>query len=90
MDKYNYDVERVKRCCIPYAMPDGSLVPFCAFNIFPELYRDKVQKKFSTPLKEWKRKNGNEKKYIRTKEFIRKVEGSEAYKRAYRKERGYW
>ena len=47
MDEYNYDVERVERCVIHYAMPDGRIVPFCTFNVIPELYRDKVQAQFS-------------------------------------------
>ena len=57
-DPYNYDVERVKRCCIHYAMPNNTIVPFCAFNILPELYRDKVQGQFSIPQEEWEKKTG--------------------------------
>jgi 7,8-dihydro-6-hydroxymethylpterin dimethyltransferase len=30
MDLYNYDVERVKRCVIHYAAPNGLIYPFCA------------------------------------------------------------
>ncbi len=51
MDLYNYDVERVEKCVIHYATPDDKIVPFCAFNVLPELYRDKSQKLFSTSLK---------------------------------------
>jgi len=58
MDPYNYDVERVKRCVIHYAMPDGRVVPFCAFNVIPELYRDKVQREYSIPAKEWEERTG--------------------------------
>ena len=57
-DKYNYDVERVKRCVIHYVMPDGRIVPFCAFNVLPELYRDVVQKKYSISIEEWERTTG--------------------------------
>jgi uncharacterized radical SAM superfamily Fe-S cluster-containing enzyme len=46
MDKYNYDVERVKRCCIHYATPDGRLIPFCTYNSGP-VYREQVWKKFA-------------------------------------------
>lgn len=53
MDPYNYDVDRVERCDIHYAMPDGRVVPFCSFNVIPELYRDRVQRKYSTDPKEW-------------------------------------
>lgn len=57
MDLYNYDIERVKRCCVHYAQPDGTIVPFCAFNVIPQWYRDKIQKKFSVPIEEWEAKN---------------------------------
>ncbi len=56
MDLYNYDIERVKRCTIHYAQPDGKVVPFCAFNVIPEWYRDKIQKKFSVSIRQWERK----------------------------------
>jgi hypothetical protein len=48
MDPYNYDIKRVKRCDIHYVTPDLKLVPFCAFNVLPELYRDSIQRRFST------------------------------------------
>lgn len=49
MDSYNYDVERVKRCVIHYAAPDGLLYPFCAYNSGP-CFRDRIEKKYSVPL----------------------------------------
>jgi uncharacterized radical SAM superfamily Fe-S cluster-containing enzyme len=49
MDRYNYDISRVQRCCIHYATPDGTLVPFCTYNSGP-VYREKVWKKYSRPL----------------------------------------
>ena len=49
MDHYNYDVERVKRCVIHYAAPDGKIYPFCAYNGGPT-YREKIEKEFSTPF----------------------------------------
>ena len=57
-DLYNYDIERVKRCCIHYAQPDGRIVPFCAFNVIPQWYRDEIQEKFSLPIAEWEKKTG--------------------------------
>ncbi|HVL87590.1 MAG TPA: radical SAM protein [Candidatus Thermoplasmatota archaeon] len=57
MDPYNYDVDRVERCDIHYAMPDGRVVPFCSFNVIPELYRDRVQRKYSMDPKEWAKQN---------------------------------
>jgi uncharacterized radical SAM superfamily Fe-S cluster-containing enzyme len=47
MDPYNFDLERVKRCGIHYATPDGRLIPFCSYNA---IYRPSVEQAFSTPL----------------------------------------
>jgi hypothetical protein len=57
MDAYNYDVERVKRCAIHYAVPGGLIIPFCAYNSGPN-YRGVIEKKYSVPLEEWERANG--------------------------------
>jgi uncharacterized radical SAM superfamily Fe-S cluster-containing enzyme len=57
MDAYNYDVERVKRCAIHYAVPGGLIIPFCAYNSGPS-YRDAIEKKYSIPLEEWERTKG--------------------------------
>jgi hypothetical protein len=32
-DAWTLDLERLKGCCIHVAAPDGSLVPFCAYNL---------------------------------------------------------
>ena len=53
MDCYNYQVERVKRCVIHYSAPDGRMYPFCSYNSGP-VYRDRVEKRHSIPLEEWK------------------------------------
>ncbi|GAB6134501.1 tetraether lipid synthase Tes [Thermococcus prieurii] len=87
MDEYNYDVERVERCVIHYAMPDGRVVPFCTFNVIPELYRDKVQAQFSYTWEEWKALHPDwdywSDKYRRTKEFVEKMKNSEVYRKTY-------
>ncbi len=31
-DLYNIDLERVQRCGIHYALPDGRIIPFCSYN----------------------------------------------------------
>ena len=31
-DLYNMDLERLQRCGIHYALPDGRIVPFCSYN----------------------------------------------------------
>jgi uncharacterized radical SAM superfamily Fe-S cluster-containing enzyme len=51
-DRYNYDVERVKRCVIHYSTPEG-MIPFCAYNAGP-VHRERVERKHSIPLAEWK------------------------------------
>jgi uncharacterized radical SAM superfamily Fe-S cluster-containing enzyme len=54
MDPYNFDLERVQRCGIHYALPDGRIIPFCSMN---SIHRTKVEEKMGTPLKEWKKNN---------------------------------
>ncbi|MDY6913888.1 MAG: radical SAM protein [Planctomycetota bacterium] len=44
-DRYNYDVERVKRCVILYSTPAG-IFPFCTYNGGPE-YRQHVESAFA-------------------------------------------
>jgi len=56
MDLYNYDIERVKRCGVHYATPDGRIIPFCAYNTGP-VFRESTEKKFSVPLEEWRKKH---------------------------------
>ncbi len=52
-DRYNYDVERVKRCVIHYAVPDGRIIPFCAYNRGP-VFRDEVEKKYAMSNEEYR------------------------------------
>jgi uncharacterized radical SAM superfamily Fe-S cluster-containing enzyme len=58
-DDYNYDIERVRRCVIHYVVPDGRIIPFCAYNGGPT-YRTEIEKKFSVPLVEWRKTKGEE------------------------------
>ena len=51
MDSYNYDVERVKRCVIHYAAPNGLIYPFCAYNSGP-VFRERIEREFSVPFEE--------------------------------------
>ncbi|MEM1985681.1 MAG: radical SAM protein [Nitrososphaeria archaeon] len=48
MDPYNFDLERVERCGIHYATPDGRIIPFCSMNT---IHRPKIEETFSVPLK---------------------------------------
>ncbi len=86
-DEYNYDVERTERCVIHYGMPDGRIVPFCAFNVIPEVYRDQIQEKYSYSREQYKKLHPDwsykKDKYFRTKEFIEKMMSSEVYRKTY-------
>jgi len=87
MDEWNYDVQRVMRCNIHYTLPDGRIVPFCAFNILNDIYRDAAQQKWSIPLDEYLTKFGKDaiygQKYVRTPDMIKKMVRSEYYKKTY-------
>jgi len=54
MDAYNFDLSRVEKCVIHYAIPDGRIIPFCSFNV---LHRTKVEEEFSTPIAVWTKAN---------------------------------
>jgi uncharacterized radical SAM superfamily Fe-S cluster-containing enzyme len=47
MDPYNFDIARLQRCCIHNVTPDGSVIPFCSYNIF---YRENVERKFAKKI----------------------------------------
>lgn len=34
MDRHNFDLARVVKCCHHYPRPDGKIMPICAFNLF--------------------------------------------------------
>jgi len=53
MDPYNFDLERVQRCCIHYAVPEGRIIPFCTMN---SIHRPKIEERLGIPLEEWRRK----------------------------------
>lgn len=46
-DRYNYDVERARRCVIHQSAPDGRMYPFCTYNSGP-YYRERVEEKMQT------------------------------------------
>jgi len=54
MDPYNFDLERVQRCCIHYAVPGGKIIPFCTMNA---IHRPKIEKQLGIPVKEWQKKH---------------------------------
>ncbi|MEM4369834.1 MAG: radical SAM protein, partial [Desulfurococcaceae archaeon] len=85
MDLYNYDIQRVQRCNIHYVVPDGRLIPFCAFNIFDDVYRDKIQREHGIPLEEYKQKYKLLSNEVSEKHYrdIKRLESSELYKSTY-------
>ena len=46
MDEHTFEIDRIKKCCTHYAMPDGRLMPGCAYNMF---YRHK-DPRFTGPV----------------------------------------
>ncbi len=52
-DPYNYDLDRVPDCDVQYAMPDGRVVPFSLYNVFPDRYRDQAKADNSIGVDEW-------------------------------------
>ncbi len=52
MDTMNFDVQRVERCDIHYATPDGRIIPFCTMNNF---HRDRIEHSFKLDVKDWVR-----------------------------------
>ncbi len=84
-DLYNYDIERVKRCCIHYAMTDGRIIPFCAFNVIPEWYRDKTQKEQGIDIDKWEAKTGMKITDDLYRRDEKKLESSELYRKTYEK-----
>ena len=46
MDEHTFEVDRIKKCCTHYALPDGRLMPGCAYNMF---YRHK-DPRFTGPV----------------------------------------
>jgi uncharacterized radical SAM superfamily Fe-S cluster-containing enzyme len=54
MDPYNFDLERVQRCAIHYAIPDGRIIPFCTMN---SIHRPEIEKKLGMSIKEWQNRH---------------------------------
>lgn len=47
MDPYNFSQDRIERCGIHYAVPDGRIVPFCSMN---SIHRPTIERKLGMPL----------------------------------------
>jgi hypothetical protein len=48
-DRYNYEIDRSRRCIVLYSAPNGRLYPFCTWNS-GLCHRYKVEEAFSKPL----------------------------------------
>ncbi|MDH5441279.1 MAG: radical SAM protein, partial [Candidatus Bathyarchaeota archaeon] len=57
MDPYNFDLERVQRCCIHYAVPDGRIIPFCTMN---SIHREGIERELGIPVDEWQKRSKTE------------------------------
>lgn len=83
MDGYNYDIERVKRCCIHYVMSDNRIVPFCAFNVIPEWYRDKDMESQGLSFSKWEKKTGKKMQDDLYKRDVKALASTDLYKKTY-------
>jgi len=82
MDLWNYDINRVMRCCIHYLTPEA-IIPFCAFNVIPEWYREKVQERYSEPIEKWEKKAGKRLDQELYRRDSKKLASSELYRKTY-------
>lgn len=48
-DSYNYNLDRLRRCVIHYAAPNGMIYPFCAYNSGPS-FRHRVEAEYAKPI----------------------------------------
>ncbi len=86
MDLYNYDVARVMRCDIHYLSPDGRMIPFCAFNVLNDIYRDLIQEEYRVPLDKWVSMKGAKTigEAIKYKRNVRELESHPLYRETYK------
>ncbi len=54
-DRYNFDIERIKRCSILYSTPDG-IYPFCTYNGGPA-YRTFAERQLSQSNEQWEKEH---------------------------------
>jgi uncharacterized radical SAM superfamily Fe-S cluster-containing enzyme len=65
-------------------MSDGRIIPFCAFNVIPEWYRDKEQKSQGESIKKWEKKTGRDIKDDLYRRPTKELESSKLYKETYK------
>jgi uncharacterized radical SAM superfamily Fe-S cluster-containing enzyme len=47
MDPWTFNVKNVMKCCVEFLVPDGRMIPFCAYNSVG--YRERVAASLSSP-----------------------------------------
>ena len=45
MDPWTFNVKNVMKCCVEFLVPDGRMIPFCAYNSVG--YREQVREQLS-------------------------------------------
>ncbi len=45
MDPWTFNVKNVMKCCVEFPVPDGRMIPFCAYNSVG--YREQVRAQLS-------------------------------------------
>ena len=81
----------MEKCDIHYAMPDGEVLPFCTFNVFPEVYRDKIQKQYAYRQRSGRRPTTTgatrKDKYMRN---VKELEATPLYQKTYGNMKDYF
>jgi uncharacterized radical SAM superfamily Fe-S cluster-containing enzyme len=54
-DVWNIDLDRVQKCAIHYATPDGKIRCFCTYN---SIHRQNVEEQFAIPISQWTKQTG--------------------------------
>jgi len=57
-DLFNIDLDRIQRCIIHYATPDGRIIPFCTYNT---IHRKPTELKFAISPEEWSKRRAKKK-----------------------------
>jgi len=93
MDAYNYDIERVQRCCIHYLTPSpkAPIVPFCSFNCLT-FKKEKIEDEYGLTEEEYKKLHPKWKGFDQDvyKRDVKKLERSRIYRECYGKLKNFF
>ncbi len=73
-DRYNFDVQRIKRCVIQYSTPEG-IFPFCTYNCGP-IFRPFVEQMHAKKVIRENVKSENENELVALSDKMHKVDKS--------------